>query len=91
MVWKSKRALGVSGYCDSVVCGSPILRECSWTLDRESTAPLFRAKRGLEGSPDTGATVVIGCVVLGSSGCRGPPLAGSAGVVVWEFGLMPLG
>ena len=87
MVWKSKRALGVSGYCDSGVLGSPILRGCSWTLGLESTAQLFLAKRCLEGSPDTGATVVIGCVVLGSSGCRGPPLAGSAGVVVWGLSL----
>ena len=72
-----------------MVLGSHVFRWCSGTLGRESTAPLFLAKRGRERFPDTGATVVLDCVVPGSSGGRGPPIAGSAGVVVSGLGSEP--
>ena len=44
-MWKSRMALGFSGSLDSVVCGSPILRECLETRGLATTAPLFQAKR----------------------------------------------
>ena len=64
VVLKSRKAVGVSWSLDSGFCGSPILRECSGTRGRGTTLPLFRAKRGLVGSPDTGATVVLDYAVL---------------------------
>ena len=82
-VWKSLRARGVSGSLDTWVCGSPILREYSAAQGRGTTAPLFRAKLDLLGSPDTVETVVLDYAVPGSAGGRSHPLVWSAAVAVW--------
>ena len=85
-----RRARGFLGSLDSGVWDFSILREYLLRLDWGTTAILFRVKRGLVVSHDTGVTVGLDCAMLGSAGDRDPPLARCAGVVVWASGLVSL-
>ena len=90
-VCKSRRALSVSVSLDSVVCGSPILRECSGTRYLGTTDLLFRGKRDLLGPPDTEVAVDLGYAAHGSAGGWSLPLAGSTVVAVWVTCPVPRG
>ena len=90
-VWKSWWAQSASGFRSSVVWDFPILRDPLAKRGRGTTAPLFRAKRDLLVSPDTGAMVVLDYAVPGSAGGRSPPLAWNAGVAALVVYPVPLG
>ena len=83
-VWKSKWARFASGFHNSMVEDSPILRGPSGVRDRGTTAFPFRVRLDLEGSSGAVVAAVPGFAALGSSGGRFPrlPLYVEVGVVV---------
>ena len=83
-VWKSKWARFASGFRNSRVWDSPILRGPSGVRGQGTTALPFRVKLGLAGSSGAVVAAVHGFAALGSSGGRFPrlPLYVEVGLVV---------
>ena len=82
-VWKSWWAQSGLGFRSSWVWDFPILHDLVGTQARETTALLFRARLGPEGSAGTVVAVVPDCAAPGSIGGRSLQLAVNVGVAVW--------
>ena len=79
-VWKSWWAQSASGFRSSEVWDFTILSDPLGKRGWGTTAPLFRTRRGTEGSAGTVVAVVPDCAAPGSIGGRGLQLAVNVGV-----------